>query len=204
MARVFISYVTENACVVDRLSIDLKRQGIDVWVDRDSLLPGQHWRDEIRNAIQGGDFFIACFSMQYHQREKSYMNEELVLAIDELRSRSITKTWFIPVILNECDIPARNIGAGETLLDLQWVNLVDNWEQGIKKITQVILNDELQVAKKELDSLAHWIAKKELNGRPSELITGYVTQYQDKKDEVFHKFGVTYDPRKKQYSPEKR
>jgi hypothetical protein len=60
-------------------------------------------------------FFVACFSREYAMRAKSYMNEELTLDIDELRQRPANKTWFIPVLLSDGDIPDRNIGAGETL-----------------------------------------------------------------------------------------
>ena len=44
----------------------------------------------------------------------------------------------IPVILNECDIPERDIGAGETFKDLQWTNLHKDWDAGIQRILKVI------------------------------------------------------------------
>ena len=61
------------------------------------------------------------------------MNEELTLAIEELRQFASDREWFIPVLLSECDIPARSIGGGETLLDINWVPLYENWDAGIQK-----------------------------------------------------------------------
>jgi HEAT repeat protein len=42
------------------------------------------------------------------------------------------------VLLAECDVPARSVGGGETLLDINWVPLYEDWEVGIKRILSVI------------------------------------------------------------------
>jgi len=136
--HVFISYVRENSEQVQRLCEDLSKHGVKVWLDRNEIKPGQRWQDAIRQAIREGNFFIACFSSEYRSRPKSYMNEELTLAIDELRKYVNDQIWFIPVLLSECDVPDRSIGAGDTLLDIHWVPLYENWEIGLKKILSVI------------------------------------------------------------------
>jgi hypothetical protein len=139
--RVFISYVRDDQDVVGRLVQELSAYGVDIWLDKTSLQPGHRWRDEIRKAISEGDFFIACFSERYQKRSKSYMNEELTLAIEELRQRPTDRAWFIPVLLSQCEVPARNIGSGETLRDIHWVELYQDWEQGIDKIATLIVPD---------------------------------------------------------------
>ncbi len=121
--RVFVSYVREDQETVERLAKELSAYGIKVWLDKTELKPGTRWRDAIREAISQGDFFIACFSEAYQRRSKSYMNEELTPAIEELRQRPTNRTWFIPVLLSNCEVPARSIGAGETLREIQWVEL---------------------------------------------------------------------------------
>ena len=127
MNGVFISYVRENIEIVDRLYQALRSRGIQVWLDRNDIGPGLRWKREIRRAIQQGAYFIACFSQEYNARGRTYMNEELTIAIEELHQRPIDQAWFIPVKLNECEIPDRDIGGGETLRDLQYVNLYENW-----------------------------------------------------------------------------
>lgn len=138
MAKVFISYVREDKVYIDRLVADLERNGVDVWVDRKKIKPGYRWADAIRQGIAEGDFFIACFSKNYNSRTRSYMNEELTLAVEELRQRSIDQAWFIPVRLSDCAIPARDIGGGETLRSLQWVDLFEDWADGINRILSVV------------------------------------------------------------------
>jgi hypothetical protein len=136
--HVFLSYVRENATVVDRLVRDLQLRGVSVWLDRERLVAGQRWRDAIRTAIRAGDLFIACFSREYLGRNRSYMNEELTVAIEELRQRATSRSWFIPVSLDGCAIPERNIGAGETLHDLHWVDLTADWSRGVEMIAQAV------------------------------------------------------------------
>ena len=138
MNKVFISYVSENIEIIDRLCQELKSHSIQFWRDRDDIDPGARWKQEIRRAIQQGGFFIACFSKEYTTRDKTYMNEELTIAIDALRQRPTDRAWFIPVKLNECEIPDRDIGGGETLRDLQHVNLYEDWDSCIRRIVKVV------------------------------------------------------------------
>ena len=138
MNKVFISYVRENIEMVNRLYQELKVHGIEVWRDLEDIAPGLRWKREIRQAIQQGAFFIACFSKEYYKRKQTYMNEELTIAIEELRQRPIDQAWFIPVKLNECEIPDRDIGGGETLRDFQHVNLYEDWEGNIQRIREIV------------------------------------------------------------------
>jgi hypothetical protein len=136
--HVFISYVREDADAVPRLSEELRKRCIKVWIDKNSIAPGTRWQRAIRKAIQSGDYFIACFSEHYAKRNKTYMNEELTRAIDELRKRAIDRAWFIPVLLSESEVPDRSIGGGETLTDIQQVRLYEDWNAGIQQILSVI------------------------------------------------------------------
>ena len=138
MSSVFVSYIRENTKSVDSIYHALTSRSIKVWLDRNDIYPGVRWKQAIRQAIHAGSFFIACFSKEYHERSETYMNEELIVAIEVLRRRSTNKVWFIPVILNECDIPDRDIGGGETFKDLQWVDLHKDWDTGIQRILKVI------------------------------------------------------------------
>jgi hypothetical protein len=131
---IFLSYVRENESLVQRLYQELTAAGLTVWFDRESLDPGVRWKSAIRDGIRKGSFFIACFSKEYVSRDTSYMNEELTLAIEELRRRPTEKAWFIPVRLSDCEIPDRDIGAGETLRDLHYVDLFPDLSLGVQRL----------------------------------------------------------------------
>src|SRR4051812_39299294 len=142
MPHVFISYVRENGEIIDRLAAELKSRGVIVWLDRNDIEPGAGWREAIKNAIRSGKFFIACFSKESNKRDKSYMYEELTVAIDELRERPSDRTWFIPILINETAIPSRRISNAEDLSDIQALRLYENWNDGVVRILRVMKYDD--------------------------------------------------------------
>lgn len=137
--HVFISYVREDSADVDKLAEQLRHAGVHVWLDRTDLNVGDRWKDSIRTAIRKGEYFIACFSPAYASRERTYMNEELLVAIDELRLRPRERSWFLPITLGSAEVPARPIGPGETLQDLHHIDLSTNWARGLASLMRVIM-----------------------------------------------------------------
>jgi hypothetical protein len=93
--RVFVSYVRDDAKHIDRLKNGLAKYGIDTWIDKDALQPGDFWKSVIRSVISSEEHFLACFSSAYNSRQSTYMNEELILAIEELRKRPANSRWFV-------------------------------------------------------------------------------------------------------------
>jgi len=103
VGHVFISYVREDSDHVDRLQRALQAAGISVWRDTADLWPGKDWRARIRAAVTSNALvFLACFSISSLARTKSYQNEELVLAIEQLRLRPPEDPWLIPVRFDDC------------------------------------------------------------------------------------------------------
>jgi HEAT repeat protein len=47
------------------------------------------------------------------------------------------------VVLNNSTVPKRRIGGGDKLTDLQWVDLDNDWNEGIGKLVSVILDESL-------------------------------------------------------------
>ncbi|MEU5259714.1 toll/interleukin-1 receptor domain-containing protein [Amycolatopsis sp. NPDC021455] len=122
--HVFVSYVREDEERVDKLCAALTAAQIPYWRDRTSLAPGDQWRQKVREAIRSEALiFLACFSEQSRAKPKSYMNEELTLAVEEFRQYPPETTWLIPVRFDDGEIPAWDLGAGRTLGDLNYADL---------------------------------------------------------------------------------
>jgi TIR domain/WD domain, G-beta repeat len=147
--RVFLSYVREDAAVVDRLQQALEDAGIPVWRDTVDIGLGLDWRMEIRRAITDEALvFVACFSDASVTRERTEQREELTLAAEEYRRRRPDRPWLIPVRLSECRLPAFDLGAGKTLMSLNWLDLFgDRWESGcarlIREVRHLLPSDDL-------------------------------------------------------------
>jgi hypothetical protein len=140
LGHVFISYIREDAVQVDRLHRMFEGARIPVWRDTVDLLPGEEWGQKIRAAITDNALvFIACFSRRSVGRDKSYQNEELTLAIEQLRQRNPAEPWLIPVRFDECIIPDRSIGAGRTLASIQRADLFgDRIDEDAKRLLAVV------------------------------------------------------------------
>jgi hypothetical protein len=87
--HVFISYVHDDEQAVVQLQNALEAAALPVWRDADRIRLGSRWRQTISRATGASSVaFVACFSSASESRERSYMREELVRAVDELRLRS--------------------------------------------------------------------------------------------------------------------
>ena len=120
----FISYVRDDSDEVDKLQQELQTAGIHVWRDTAELWPGEDWEARIRQAITHDALvFLACFSSRSVARQRSYQNEELAQAIQELRHRRPGDPWLFPVRFDDCELPHYDLGAGRTLASIQRADL---------------------------------------------------------------------------------
>jgi hypothetical protein len=62
MPTVFLSYARTDAEMVDQTAADLKAEGINVWLDRDRLTPGESWVEQMEGAIRRADFRLFFIS----------------------------------------------------------------------------------------------------------------------------------------------
>lgn len=140
--KVFISYVRENSNEVDRICKKFYEEGISYWIDREDIEPGKLWKTAIKDAINNGAYFLACFSKEYAERTETHMNEEILVAIEILRKKSFNSGWFIPIKLSECEIPAIDIGAGYTLQDIHHLKFHENWDTEMERLVDIIKREE--------------------------------------------------------------
>jgi hypothetical protein len=137
-SKVFISYVREDSAVVDCITKELWEHGAEVWLDRTHIKPGQRWKQAIRDAIRDGTYFVACFSPSYTQRDSTYMNQELRLAIEQLRMMPLGRRWFIPLILEPCQIPSFEVDAVETLRSFQYIDFSQDWDSALTQLINAV------------------------------------------------------------------
>ena len=102
--RVFLLHARQDEKKVHRLYLRLIKEGADVWLDQEKLLPGQDWAYEICKAIHSSDIVIACLSRQFN-RQGGYRHEELRIAIEKAASLLEGSTFLIPARLEACDLP---------------------------------------------------------------------------------------------------
>ena len=143
MKHIFISYVRDDQVSIDKICTFLKSHEVPFWMDRKDLMPGKNWKISIRKAIEDCSLFIACFSDNYLSKNESFMNEELILAIECLRKKTFNSSWFIPVRLDNCKMPELEIGGGRLISDIQSLDFFEDFDAGKKRLLDVIKANEI-------------------------------------------------------------
>lgn len=136
--HVFLSHSSDDAEYVKKLANALEIHGITVWYERQRLQPGVSWQTGLKNAIENGMYFIACFSKNYIRHLEFSMREEVRIVFDRLQKEPQDLTWFIPIKIIRCDIPNKKIGKDKSLINLQWIDLSRGWNEGITEIVERI------------------------------------------------------------------
>lgn len=122
--RVFLCHSSGDKPAVRDFYHRLKAEGIDPWLDEESLLPGQDWELEIPKAVKNSDIVIVCLS-QAAINKSGYVQKEIRYALDVADQQPEGTIFIIPLKLEECSVPER-------LGRLHWVNLFE--ERGYERL----------------------------------------------------------------------
>jgi phospholipase C len=104
--QAFLCHVTSDKERVRKLYRDLKRDGVDPWLDEEDLIPGQDWNLEIMRAMAKSDICIICLSKS-SLTKTGYVQKEIKYALDLADKRPEGAIFLIPARLEECEMPLR-------------------------------------------------------------------------------------------------
>jgi len=124
--RVFLCHAKEDKPKVRELYRRLRADGVEVWLDEKSLLPGQDWKVEIPKAVREADVVIVCMS-SVSARKEGFVQAEINFALDKALEKPEGTIYIIPAKLEECDAP-------DKLSRWQWVNLFEDYEGGYEML----------------------------------------------------------------------
>ena len=99
--RAFLSYASEHRDLATRLALGLRNLGVETFLDRDTLPPGESFDDRISSAIGRSDVFIFLISPEAVARGAYTLTE---LGIAEKRwprpSGSVLPVFIEPVAVS--------------------------------------------------------------------------------------------------------
>lgn len=143
---VFLAHASEDKHLVKQLYKELKENGLNPWLDEMNLMPGVRWNEEIESAIKKSRFFLACLSNNSITKD-GYVQKELRLALSVMEQKSPNSVYFIPVLLQDVEIPAITVGTIK-LSDYQTAKAYD--EDGLRNLIDYLLKQVNLV--KEIES----------------------------------------------------
>ena len=130
MSHVFISYSRQDKAFVDRLVNDLRDNGIDVWRDVDSILPGSDWAAAIIGGIEQASSALMVFSQA--SRSSDWVNHETRYILG-----SRAQLRIIPIVLDD---------EGEKALPpdlrrLEWVDFRQDYDHQLARLVAALPAD---------------------------------------------------------------
>lgn len=128
--KVFLCHAHSDRETVRALWSRLKRDGVEAWLDRENLQPGQNWEREIRTAILKSDVIVICLSKEFNE-QGGFRHKELKIALEKADVIPEDEVFIIPVRLDECDMP-------KSLMHLHRVDLFE--AGGYKRLIQALMN----------------------------------------------------------------
>ena len=99
--KVFLCHAHADRDAVRALYARLTNDGVDAWLDKEKLLPGQDWELEIKKAVREADVVVVCLSKQFNQA--GFRQKEVRLALDTAMEKPEGEIFIIPARLEECD-----------------------------------------------------------------------------------------------------
>jgi len=126
--RVFLCHASGDKPAVQNLYNRLIADGIDAWLDKEKLIPGQNWQTEISQAVRESDAVIVCLSQQSVTKE-GFVQREIKFALDIAEEKPDSTIFIIPARLEMCNVPER-------INKFHWVDLysADGYEWLIKAL----------------------------------------------------------------------
>jgi hypothetical protein len=125
--KVFLCHAHADRDAVKALYARLIKDGVDAWLDKEKLLPGQDWELEIRKAVREADVVVVCLSKQFNQA--GFRQKEVRLALDTAMEQPEGEIFIIPARLEECDTL-------ESLRKWHWVDLFE--ENGYEMLLRAL------------------------------------------------------------------
>ncbi|WNS42045.1 toll/interleukin-1 receptor domain-containing protein [Paenibacillus sp. MMS20-IR301] len=134
-AKVFISYSRIDKDITSQLRKKLDEHGLKVWMDTEEILPGEKWKQEIRNALEKSEFVIVCFSEKSIMNTEGYFYDELKIIREIMHSSSQSVLFCIPIAIDDFDRKITPNGFEENHI----LDLYEDMDITISKIRDTII-----------------------------------------------------------------
>jgi hypothetical protein len=102
--QVFMSYASEDRAKVTGFYHRLQADGFEPWMDIGEMLPGQTWRQEIRNAMLNSDA-IVIFLSEKGLSKSSFFKDEIKIAQELRQQQADGSIFLIPVTFEKLNPP---------------------------------------------------------------------------------------------------
>lgn len=128
--KLFFSYSrVDGAAFAQKLALDLKKEGFDVWIDQEDIRAGSEWDMEIEKALE------SCDCLLFLESEKSVVSNNV---LDEVYYALEQRKKVIPVIIHDSKTPYR-------LQRLQHVDFSKDYNKGLAQLIRELRREPADI-----------------------------------------------------------
>lgn len=125
--KAFISYSHEDRDIAIRIAEGLRAGGIEAWVDKFEIIPGDSLIKKIfEEGLAGADVFVVILTNS--SIKSNWVRQELDVALIK-RIEGITRV--IPIKIGEVNIP-------DPLRTLKWIDMAGDFEEKLRELQMAI------------------------------------------------------------------
>ena len=118
----YISYSRRDQELVSQLSGDLRKSGINIWVDVQEISAGANWVELIQRALDGASGVIVVLSPD------SVMSKWVETEVDFAQDH---QKPIYPIVIRPVDLPL-------SLSNFQVINFSSSYSEGLSQLLQVL------------------------------------------------------------------
>ena len=120
----------------------LKANGLAVWLDSESLKPGEVWESAIPAAIRASTFFVALLSSRSLSKP-GYFQRELDLAFEIVRQLPARSIFVIPVRIDDCEVRDGRVGKHH------FIDLFRSYDDALSRLVNALSLERRSSGEKE-------------------------------------------------------
>jgi hypothetical protein len=98
---VFLSYASEDRAAVEAIANALEEAGVDVWFDRQELLPGDPFEEKIKRNIERCSLFLPIISQHTLTSRRRFFRSEWHHAQEEAKRSRPVMRFIVPVAIDD-------------------------------------------------------------------------------------------------------
>lgn len=126
MPTLFMSHATEDDTTISRIAAALRDNGVEPWIDHESLAPGINWDRAIQEAINTCD--ILLFAVSKHSIESTVCGDEWNHALD-------LEKLVVPIMIDDA---VTNLDMPFRLKRLQWIDFRGDFDAALQRLLRLI------------------------------------------------------------------
>jgi hypothetical protein len=127
MANVFMSHRGSDTQEAERLAVEIRNAGHQVWLDVWEINVGDSIVERINAGLEGATYLVLCYSSS--GVTSPWMSREWMSAL--ARQLNGYGVKILPVLLTGGEPPA-------ILADVKYADLVTDWTQGVSELLQAM------------------------------------------------------------------